>query len=175
MKEAEQSAAQVACATLSFERQNRSVARSLPRARAIANPFRRLALPPCSPSRTLKSMKHMPVQYTDSETYIINIIRPQGGRIRKIWAPDDEGNYQFEITGTYRYCENIRQHHKKNHIYFLVDPIRRTYSQKCHDPDCLDYQSPARTIPRNERYEPVKRKSTSSTNDFIFVKREKYY
>lgn len=120
-------------------------------------------------------MKHMPDQYSESETYIINIIRSQGGRIRKIWAPDDEGNYQFEITGTYRYCENLGQHHKKNHVYFLVNPIRRTYSQKCHDPDCLDFQSPIRTIPRNDRSDPGKRKSIPLTHDSFFVKREKYY
>jgi hypothetical protein len=120
------------------------------------------------------SMKHMPFRYADSEQAIIDIINSEGGRIRKIWAPDEQGRYQFEITGTYRYCENIRLHHRKNHVYFIVDPIHKTYYQKCHDPQCFGFQSAIKKLSTNEKHTPMKRREPVSSTDYsIFVKRLK--
>jgi hypothetical protein len=116
-------------------------------------------------------MKHMPPQYADSERVINDFVSSDGGRIRKIWAPDEQGQYQFEITGTYRYCENVRRHHRKNHIYFIVDPVRKTFYQKCHDPECLGFQSTVKTMPTNKEYAPAKREPTSSESDSVFIKR----
>lgn len=56
------------------------------------------------------------------------------------------GRYKFEITGSYRYCENIKRHHKKNQIFFIVDPVERTYCQRCHDTECYGFQSPLKYI-----------------------------
>lgn len=143
LKDAEQSAAKHAYKALNVDFQNQSSRQRLPQ---------QLYLPSArSPLQMPRSTKHMPAQYQDSELFIVNIIRLEGGRIRKIWAPDEQGRYQLEITGTYRYCENIGRHHKKNHIYFLVDPDQRTYCQKCHDPDCSGFQSITRVISGNER------------------------
>ena len=64
-----------------------------------------------------------------------------GGRIRKVQKLHKGERYRIEITGNYRYCENIKEHHKKNRVYFLVDPIHKVYHQRCYDPDCQGFQS----------------------------------
>jgi hypothetical protein len=66
--------------------------------------------------------------------------------------------YRLEITRTYHHCENVRRDHSKNHIYFIVHPICKTFYQKCHDPECFDFQSVIGTLPTNVKYAPVKRK-----------------
>ncbi len=119
------------------------------------------------------SMNHMPFQYADSEQFIIDIISSHGGRIRKIWAPEEQDRYQFEITDTYRYCDNVRRHHKKKHIYFIVNPVQKIYYQKCHDPGCSGSQSANKELSTNGKYTPLKRKPVSSTSNSIFVKRLK--
>lgn len=123
---------------------------------------------------TNTSMKHMPSKYSTSEQAINDVINSEGGRIRKIWAPDERGRYQIEITGTYRYCENIHRHHRKNNIYFVLDPIRKTYYQKCHDPECVHFRSCTKTFSTNEYQTSMKRKPMSSTRDSLFVKDVKY-
>jgi hypothetical protein len=74
-----------------------------------------------------------------------------GARIRKVKPPKPNGRglYRIEITGNYRYCENIKEHHKKNQVYFFVDPVNKVYYQKCHDPDCQGYQSAKQPIYTN--------------------------
>ena len=70
-----------------------------------------------------------------------------GGRIRKIKPPRDaRGLYRLEIGGDYRYCENVKRQHKKNQVYFLVDPINKVYYQRCYDPDCKGFQSAKQRI-----------------------------
>ena len=104
--------------------------------------------PPPSYSEVMKAtaIEHLPAEYIDIEKYISIMVESFGGRIRKIWAPDSNGKYKFEITGSYRYCDNIRRHHRKNQIYFLVDPMTKTYYQMCHDPECFDFRSVNRSI-----------------------------
>eukprot|EP00127_Corallochytrium_limacisporum_P001847 Clim_evm2s88 gene=Clim_evmTU2s88 len=41
----------------------------------------------------------------------------------------------FEIEG-YRYCYNIRRHHRSNNIYYVADLRNRVLLQRCHDADC---------------------------------------
>jgi hypothetical protein len=174
-KEAEQSAAQIACEALSLKKRNPTVRQSHSLQTTV---YRRLPyLMPISPSYssslTHNSMKHMPPQYADSERFILKIVKFDGGRIRKIWAPDKEGKYQFEITGTYRYCENVHQHHRKNHIYFIVDPIQKTYYQKCHDPECFGFESFIKHMSTNQENASIRRRSYSPTNDSIIPKRSR--
>jgi hypothetical protein len=104
--------------------------------------------PPPSYSEIVQTnlMNYLADEYTDIEQFINAKVKPFGGRIRKISAPDSYGRYKFEINGSYRYCENVRRHHKKNQIYFIVDPIKKTYIQKCHDPACYGFQSPIKYI-----------------------------
>jgi hypothetical protein len=92
---------------------------------------------------------HMPPEYADIEEYIATMVTAFGGRIRKVRPPDKYGRYRMEITGNYRYCDNIKAHHKKNQVYFLVDPIKKVYYQKCHDPDCQGFQTAGKPIYTN--------------------------
>jgi hypothetical protein len=165
--QAEQSAAHLACDQLNPTRQRPRLSRLYSQQSTVHKSYQHLmSPPPILVSNSLlsmnHSMKHMPSQYTDSEQFIIDLISSDGGRIRKIWAPDEQGRYQFEITGTYRYCENVRRAHRKNHIYFIVHPVKKTYCQKCHDPECFGFQSAIKAIPT------VKRKPDSSTNNSFF-------
>ena len=95
------------------------------------------------------STQHMPVEYSDIEQFIATMVGACDGRIRKVRPPDTRGKYKLEIGGNYRYCENINDHHKKNQVYLLVDPIKRVYYQKCYDPDCQGFQSAKHPIPTN--------------------------
>jgi hypothetical protein len=92
------------------------------------------------------STQHMPAEYADVEQALANMLLAFGGRIRKVRPPDARGKYRLEIGGNYRYCENIKDHHKKNQVYFLVDPIKKVYYQKCYDPDCQGFQSAKQLI-----------------------------
>ncbi|CAF2523960.1 unnamed protein product [Rotaria sp. Silwood2] len=92
------------------------------------------------------SMNQLPNQCADIKNFIATKVGAFDGRIRKISPPDSKGRYKFDITGSYRYCENVKRHHKKNQIYFIVDPIKGTYFQKCYDPECYGFQSPLHYI-----------------------------
>jgi len=90
--------------------------------------------------------KHMPPEYADIEEFIATMVGAFGGYIRKVRPPDTRGKYRLEIAGNYRYCENIKKQHKKNQVYFLVDPIKKIYYQRCYDPDCQGFQSAKKPI-----------------------------
>ncbi|KAK7197287.1 PrimPol-like protein 1 [Novymonas esmeraldas] len=51
----------------------------------------------------------------------------------------------FAVRGT-RYCQNVGREHKSNNVYLVVDTVRRTFVQKCFDPDCASYRSPSRPL-----------------------------
>ncbi|CAF1610423.1 unnamed protein product [Adineta ricciae] len=91
--------------------------------------------------------QHMPENYAHIEQFINNMVMPDGGRIRKIHSPKSDGTYKIEITGKYRYCENVRRHHKNNRVYSLVDTVNNVYYQKCYDPDCHNFRSAAHRLP----------------------------
>jgi len=48
----------------------------------------------------------------------------------------DNSYLTYEISGGYRYCQNIRRHHKSNNIYFVVNLLTDRYCQRCHDSEC---------------------------------------
>lgn len=89
--------------------------------------------------------------YTDIERFISDKVGSVGGRIRKISFWGTEGKYKFEICGSYRYCDNVRQHHKENEIFFIVNPVNRSYVQRCNDPDCCEFQSARKYIDNDQR------------------------
>lgn len=97
------------------------------------------------------SKYHLPDEYADIEQFITEKVGVFGGRIRKIFRPDLHGRYKIEICGSYRYCENVKRHHKKNQIYFIVDPIKKTYFQRCHDIECYGFQSTLKYIHNEQR------------------------
>ena len=55
------------------------------------------------------------------------------------------------VINKYRWCGNIRRHHKSNHIQIVVDLRRGYWYQKCFDPCCraIDYKSLPTPIPSN--------------------------
>ena len=97
------------------------------------------------------SSKHMPPEYADIEQFLVTMLAAFDGRIRKVRPPNARGQYRIEIGGNYRYCENIKKQHKKNQVYFLVDPIQKVYYQKCYDPDCQGFQSAKQKIYTNQQ------------------------
>lgn len=46
-----------------------------------------------------------------------------------------------------RYCENKRDLHKSNHVYFVIDKKNYTVFQKCFDEDCKKFESRRRRLP----------------------------
>ncbi|CAF1288749.1 unnamed protein product [Adineta steineri] len=90
--------------------------------------------------------KHMPKEHENIENFLANIVGSFGGTIRKVRSPDAYGRYRLEIGGNYRYCDNVRRQHKKNQVYFLVDPVNLVYYQRCYDPDCQGFQSAKQSI-----------------------------
>lgn len=121
------------------------------------------AFPSYSEATKADSKYHLPDEYADIEQFIATKVGAFDGRIRKILPPDSRGRYKFEINGSYRYCENIKRHHKKNQIYFIVDPVRKTYIQKCHDPECYNFQSTLQHIDNDQRTLPGLEENSSVT------------
>lgn len=95
---------------------------------------------------SIDSSRHLPPEYADVEDYIATMLGGFGARIRKVTPPNTRGLYRLEITGNYRYCDNVKKHHKKNQVYFLVDPVKKIYFQRCYDPDCRGFQSAKQLI-----------------------------
>jgi hypothetical protein len=122
--------------------------------------------PPYSEVVKTNAIDHLPPEYADIEKYISVVVESFGGRVRKIWAPDLDGIYKFEITGSYRYCDNVRRHHRKNQIYFMVDPMNKTYYQMCHDPECFGFRSVTKNI-TIKRQVPVKEKEDNSVDQCL--------
>ena len=90
--------------------------------------------------------KHFPPEYADIENHLVSMLAPFGGRIRKVRPRNSRGMILVEISGQYRYCHKIERDHTHNQVYFLVDPRKQIYYQRCHDPDCRGYQSPEQLI-----------------------------
>jgi hypothetical protein len=149
-KEAEQSAAKKACEALlarNVYSSSSSISSSLEQLTISTSD----APPSYSEVVNTDSSYRFPSKYADIEQFIATKVGADGGRIRKTSPPDSQGRYKFEITGSYRYCENIRRHHKKNQIFFIVDPVRKTYIQKCHDSECYGFQSALKYIDNEHR------------------------
>ncbi|UJR30558.1 hypothetical protein I4U23_018087 [Adineta vaga] len=144
-KEAEQSAAKTAWQALLIV-----TVPSTPSSTVIITEEHLTPPPSYSEVLQLDLKKHLPVDYAIIEAFIDDMVTAEGGRIRKISSPDANGQYKFEISGSYRYCENVKRQHKKNQIYFIVNPYNKTYFQKCHDPECYGFRSVLKTI-RNEQ------------------------
>lgn len=106
------------------------------------------------------AIEHLSPEYSYIEQYISDLVGASGGRIRKIWPGDVDGLYKFEFCGGYRYCENIKAHHQKRTVYFMVDPKNKTYYQMCYDSQCTGFRSATKKI----RFEPEAFENTMRTN-----------
>ena len=90
--------------------------------------------------------EYLPREYRYIERIIGNIVGRMGGRIQKIQPMRESSLYKIKIGGSDRYCENIRKHHTRSQIYFIVDPINKTYYQKCSHPKCEGFRSARKTL-----------------------------
>ena len=93
--------------------------------------------------------RHMPPEFADIEEFFVTLVGACDGRIRKVRPLQQYKTYRLEITGNYRYCDNIKRHHLKNQIYFLVDTRKRVYTQRCYDSECAGFQSARKPILTN--------------------------
>jgi hypothetical protein len=151
-KEAEQSAAKKAWKALLAKNVASISTERLPQTSTATISEEHSDSPPSYAEAVKFALKnHLPDKYAAIEHFIATKVEEYGGRIREISPPDSQGRYKFEIGGSYRYCENVRRHHKKNQIYFIVDPIKKTYVQKCHDPECYGFQSALKNIENEQR------------------------
>ena len=94
-----------------------------------------------------EQLKHFPKKYADIERFIADKVGTSNGQIESIWSADIRGRYRVEVTDSYRYCKNVRKHHKNDSIYFLVNPVKRIYYQKCYHRRCHGFRSARKTIP----------------------------
>jgi len=46
-----------------------------------------------------------------------------------------------------RFCGGVGRPHRSNGVYYVVDLRGGTFRQRCHDPDCRGYRSPAAPLP----------------------------
>uniref|UniRef100_A0A7N0VCT6 DNA-directed primase/polymerase protein n=2 Tax=Kalanchoe fedtschenkoi TaxID=63787 RepID=A0A7N0VCT6_KALFE len=91
-------------------------------------------------------MRKSPFPTLDSYVESIATIGNVSGKIQSWYLFSEFGLMVYSMARN-RYCERIGRQHKSNHIMYVVDLRRATYYQKCHDPDCRGYRSPARPIP----------------------------
>lgn len=83
--------------------------------------------------------------YSEVDKFVKSLISPLG-QIRRKSFFSSSSRIIYDISG-YRYCDNIKRHHKSNNIMFVIDLIELTYYQKCYDPDCADFKSNPKKLP----------------------------
>lgn len=90
-----------------------------------------------------------PSPFPEIDAFIRGLIAPEGGYIRKInWKSTAEAAVEYEIAG-FRHCERIGRWHKSNNIKFVALLGRGVYFQLCHDPECENFKSRDRRLPRD--------------------------
>ena len=72
------------------------------------------------------------------------------GSIRSWIVLDNGAVVLYNIKGS-RYCENVGRQHRSNGVFYVVDlqPGQGVWYQKCYDPDCRGYRSPATALPQS--------------------------
>ena len=92
-------------------------------------------LPTKTPSVLFESGESSPFPLLDEFIRLIITRDSHPGRIRRVTYLSEGKLVIFDITG-YRYCMNIRRHHKSNNIMLIANLEKMTYYQKCYDPEC---------------------------------------
>ncbi|CAF4086043.1 unnamed protein product, partial [Rotaria sordida] len=106
-----------------------------------------------------EDIRKMSLDYPELINFMTNIARDKkdngsGIRISRLYKVKEiQNDFRWVINlmyvGDYKYCENIKRHHKQNNIYFIVDMRKGTYRQKCHDPDCKTFQGIEQSLPKH--------------------------
>ncbi|XP_064652326.1 DNA-directed primase/polymerase protein-like [Lineus longissimus] len=108
--------------------------------------------------------------FPEIDEFIASILNIGGiqGSIRR-WSYFTQGELLVYEIAKYRWCENIRRHHKSNNIMFLVDVKNGVYYQKCHDPECkrINFKSDEYPLPRELLPSYYINDSTDFEDDFL--------
>jgi hypothetical protein len=80
--------------------------------------------------------------------------RGEGGpvsvRAWGVWTGEDggvaAGGFLLALRGG-RYCGRIGRPHASNGVFYVVDAARGHWVQRCYDPECRGYRSPAAPLP----------------------------
>eukprot|EP00117_Sycon_ciliatum_P005460 scpid36228/ scgid5919/ Coiled-coil domain-containing protein 111 len=106
-----------------------------------------------SHASTVTSAVYSSSPFPDVDRFVLSMLPKRSGDgvagvVRK-WFYFAEGKTLSYDIGGNRWCQNVRRHHKSNHIMIVVDLALGTYYQKCHDPDCRrsGYRSPEQLLP----------------------------
>ena len=97
--------------------------------------------------------KHLPLPigrspFPEVDSFIKSVISGDGGYLRRvIWKPQ-EHCIEYDVAGGYRFCENVRRHHKSNNIRLVARLQPGVYFQVCHDPDCAGFKSRDVELPK---------------------------
>ncbi|XP_071447756.1 DNA-directed primase/polymerase protein-like [Hetaerina americana] len=131
-------------------------------------------------NRKISTISEVSVSHCVLEKFVTELISPCG-RIRKrtVTSTPKGQRIQFDIQD-YRFCAKVGRHHRSNNIYIVLDGSRGTWYQKCHDPDCIGFQSVERQLPPEVSFiiekedpdlerEDVSLWECSSVSDEIFV------
>lgn len=101
-------------------------------------------------------------QSSDLETFIrINI--PHQTQL-KVISVTKNGKV---VSTTSRYCENVKREHKSNHIWFYIDTVKNTISQRCHDEGCADFKGRQYRLP--PRSMSIKTETTFKETQDVFL------
>lgn len=112
----------------------------------------------CRPPRMHGAASHErgPSPYPTLDEFVIDICRrniPDGSRRGNLgirsWVSLDDGSVMLYNVSGYRYCDNIGREHKSNGVFFVIDLKQGAWYQKCYDPDCRNYKSPACPVPQD--------------------------
>lgn len=96
------------------------------------------------------NVQHGASPYPNLERFVLEVCRQNAGGVRnasiRSWASLGDSVLIFNLAG-YRYCGNVGREHKSNGVFIVVDISERVWYQKCYDPDCARYRSPANSLP----------------------------
>lgn len=96
--------------------------------------------------------QHGPSPFPKLEKFILSICASftdhNHGFIRSWVSLDQNKVILFNIGGN-RWCGNMEREHKSNGVFYVVDFEQGVWFQKCYDPDCRKYRSPANSLPED--------------------------
>ena len=96
------------------------------------------------------NVQHGTSPYPALERFVLDVCKQNAASGRnatiRSWASVGDSVLIFNLAG-YRYCGSVEREHKSNGVFFVVDTSERVWYQKCYDPDCARYRSPANSLP----------------------------
>ena len=102
----------------------------------------------CEPTPYLR---YGPSRFPALERFIIAVCSSYAGHGRafvRSWVMLDEGKVMLFNIGGNRWCGNIDREHRSNGVFYVVDLQQGVWYQKCYDPECRSYRSPANSLPQ---------------------------